>query len=80
MRVVILAFVGGVVLAAISAQATPLSLKASATELGAAPPVELVAHDCGHGWHRQHWRDHLPLALGSMPSVRWRAHKVGASL
>jgi hypothetical protein len=35
MRVVILAFVGGVVLAAISAQATPLSLKASATELGA---------------------------------------------
>jgi hypothetical protein len=58
MRAVILAFVGGVVLAAIPAQAAPLSLKASATELGIAPSVELVAHDCGHGWHRQHWRDH----------------------
>jgi hypothetical protein len=59
MRTVIVASVGGVVLVSISAQAAPLPLKASATELGTAPLVELVARDCGHGWHRQHWRDHL---------------------
>jgi hypothetical protein len=59
LRAMIVAFVGGVVLAAISAQAAPLLPNASATELDTAPFVELVAHDCGHGWHRQHWRDHL---------------------
>jgi streptogramin lyase len=59
MGAVSLAFVGGIALAAISAQAAPLSSKTIATEFGTAPPVELVAHDCGHGWHRQHWRDHL---------------------
>jgi hypothetical protein len=36
----------------------PLSRKLGVTELGAAPPVELVAGGCGWGGHRRHhWRD-----------------------
>jgi hypothetical protein len=58
MRAVILAFVVGVALAAGSAQAAPFSSKPRVIEFSAAPPVELVAQDCGHGWHRHHWRDH----------------------
>ena len=57
MRAVVVAFVSGVALAAVSAHAAPLPPKPSAIELGAAPPVELVAGGCGWGWHRQHWRD-----------------------
>ena len=49
----ILAVAGGLALAA-SAHATP---KPTATELGVAPPVELVRDGCGRGWHRTHWRD-----------------------
>ena len=59
MRAVILALLGEVILAAASAQAASLLRAASAPELGTAPPVELVAQDCGHGWHRHHGRDHL---------------------
>ena len=50
MRTVILASVLGLALAA-SAQATPLSSKPAAIELGAPPPVELVRDGCGRGWH-----------------------------
>jgi hypothetical protein len=42
-RAVIVAFVGGVALASMSAQAAPLPPKPSALELGAAPPAEPVA-------------------------------------
>jgi uncharacterized membrane-anchored protein len=59
MRAVILALLGEVILAAASAQAASLLRAASAPELGTAPPAELVAQDCGHGWHRHHWHDHL---------------------
>jgi hypothetical protein len=58
MRAVIVAFVSGAALAAVSAQAAPLRPDPGAMELGAAPSVELVAQGCGHGWHRPRWRDH----------------------
>jgi hypothetical protein len=58
MRAVILAFVVGVALAAGSAQAAPFSSKPRVIKSSPAPSAELVAQDCGHGWHRQHWRDH----------------------
>jgi hypothetical protein len=45
MRAVILALLGGVIFAAASAQAAPPLRKASAPEVGTAPPVELVAQD-----------------------------------
>ena len=57
MRAVIIAFVGGVALTGMSAQAAPIPPKVSPVELGVAPPVELVAQGCGRGWHRHHWRD-----------------------
>jgi len=43
MRAVVVAFVGGVALAVVSAQAAPLPPRPTAIELGAAPSVELVA-------------------------------------
>jgi hypothetical protein len=55
MRASILAFVGGLALAA-SAQAVPLAPNPGSIELVVAPPVELVA-GCGWGWHRVHWQD-----------------------
>jgi hypothetical protein len=55
MRAVIAAFVSGVVLT-VSAQAAPTP-KATLIELGAAPPIQLVAGGWGLGWHRHHWRD-----------------------
>jgi hypothetical protein len=58
MRAVILAFACGAALAAGLAQAAPLPPKPGVIEFSAAPTIELVAQDCGHGWHRQHWRDH----------------------
>jgi hypothetical protein len=55
MRAVFLAFVVGVALAAGSAQTAPFSSKPRVIEFSVAPSVELVAQDCGHGWHRHHW-------------------------
>jgi hypothetical protein len=57
MRAVIVAFVSGAALAAVSAKAAPLPPEPSAMELGAAPSVALVAQGCGWGWHRVYWRD-----------------------
>jgi hypothetical protein len=56
MRVAILAFAVGLALAT-SAQAAPVSPKAAGIEFGAAPPIELAAQGCGHGWQRSRWRD-----------------------
>ena len=50
MRAVIVAFVSGAALAAVSAQADPFTLVPSAMEFGAAPPVELVFGGWGSGW------------------------------
>jgi hypothetical protein len=56
MRGLILAFAGGLALAA-SAQAAPLAPNPASIELGVAPPVELVRDGCGRGLHRTRWRD-----------------------
>jgi hypothetical protein len=56
MRGLILAFASGLALAA-SAQAAPLAPNPASTELGAAPPVELVSDGCGRGCHRARWRN-----------------------
>jgi hypothetical protein len=58
MRAVILAFVIGIALAAGLSQAAPSPSKPRLIEFGISSPVKLVAQDCGHGWHRHHWRDH----------------------
>jgi hypothetical protein len=57
MQAFIVACVGGITLAA-SASAAPLALKPAANKLDATPPIELVDHGCGWGWHRVHWQDH----------------------
>ena len=58
MRVIVATFAGFVALVTFSVQAAPLPpVKASAIELGSAPPIEQVRDDCGHGWHRTGWRD-----------------------
>jgi hypothetical protein len=58
MRAAIVAFLSGLALAAAAVQAAPQPPgEAPAAELGAAPPIELVA-GCGWGWHRVHWQDH----------------------
>jgi hypothetical protein len=57
MRSAIFMLVSGVALAAVSAEAALLPPTLTSIELGAAPPVELVAGGCGWGWHRHHWRD-----------------------
>ena len=49
MRVVVSAFLGMAAMAAVSAQAAPISVPAE-VELGGPPPVELVAQGCGHGF------------------------------
>jgi len=56
MRRVILAFVGGLALAA-STQAAPVWRNTAGIEFGAAPPIELVRDGCGRGWHLSRWRD-----------------------
>ena len=56
MRGLILAFAGGLILAA-SAQAAPLAPNPPAVELRVPPPVELVRDGCGRGLHRTRWRD-----------------------
>jgi hypothetical protein len=49
---------GLALIAAVSAQAAPISaIKAPAAELGAKPPIEPIRDGCGHGWHRTHWHD-----------------------
>ena len=58
MRAAIVTFLSAIASAVMSVQAAPLPPKPSAIELGAAPPVELVAGVCGWGWHRTHWQDH----------------------
>jgi hypothetical protein len=57
MRVLILAFAGGLTLMP-PAQAAPLAPTPASIEAGAPPPFELVDHACGWGLHRVHWRDH----------------------
>jgi hypothetical protein len=57
MRAVIIAFVSGIALAVVSAQAAPLPSKPSAIELGTAPFIELVDHGCAWGCHHVHWQD-----------------------
>jgi hypothetical protein len=57
-RTILATLVSLMTIAAISAQAAPLTpAKADPLELAAPPPMELVRDDCGHGWHRTGWRD-----------------------
>jgi hypothetical protein len=56
MRGLILAFLSGLASAS-SVQAAPLAPKPALNELGS-PPVELVDHACGWGWHHVRWQDH----------------------
>ena len=58
-----------------AAQAPKRFTQAFPVELGAAPPIELVDHGCGWGWHRVHWHGHggrfdLPMRIGG-PSSGW---------
>jgi hypothetical protein len=57
MRTILAIAVGLVMLAAVPGEAAPLAAQANRVELGAAPPIELVAQGCGPGWHRRAWRD-----------------------
>jgi hypothetical protein len=69
MRATITALLALVALMSVSAQAGPLLPARSTTvELGAAPPIELVAQDCGPGWHRHHWRDRCAIGIGATAS------------
>jgi hypothetical protein len=56
MRVMPAMFVGLAALAALSAQAAPN--QANWVDLGATPPLDLVAQSCGHDWLRTRSRDH----------------------
>ena len=59
MRVIFSTFAGLGALAAVSVQAAPVPLiKATPADLSTVPPFQLVAQDCGPGWHRHHWRDY----------------------
>jgi hypothetical protein len=49
-------FVGLVALVTVSVQAAPN--KANWVDLGATPPLDLVAQSCGHNWLRTRSRDH----------------------
>ena len=57
MRVLLAVFLGSIAFAAISVEAAPVPAKPGLVDIGAAPPIELVAQGCGWGWHRAHWRD-----------------------
>jgi len=51
-------FVGFTALAALSAQAAPLSpAKAVPIALDANPAIELAAQGCGYGYRRTRWQD-----------------------
>ena len=56
-RALVLAFVCGVALAVVSAQATPLAPKPTTLEPGAMSPIQLASGGCGWGWHRHYWKD-----------------------
>jgi hypothetical protein len=56
MRVTPAMFVGLVALATVSVQAAPK--KVNWVDLGATPPLDLVAQSCGHNWLRTRSRDH----------------------
>jgi hypothetical protein len=56
MRALILAFVSGITMAGMSAQAAPLAPRPTPVELGAAPSVELIAGGCWWG----HWGRCVP--------------------
>jgi hypothetical protein len=56
MRVIPATFVGLVALANVSVQAAPNN--ANWVDLGAVPPLDLVAQSCGHEWLRTRSRDH----------------------
>jgi hypothetical protein len=56
MRITVGTFAGLLALATVSVEAAPLA--PNDIGLGAAPPIEQVRDDCGHGWHRTGWRDH----------------------
>jgi len=56
MRVTPAMLVGSVALATVSAQAAPN--QANWVDLGATPPLDLVAQSCGHNWLRTRSRDH----------------------
>jgi hypothetical protein len=49
-------FIGSVALATVSVQAA--SNNANWVDLGATPPLDLVAQSCGHNWLRTRSRDH----------------------
>jgi hypothetical protein len=56
MRVLIIAIAVGLAMAT-SAQAAPLAPNRASVEPGE-PPVRLVDHGCGWGWHPFRWQDH----------------------
>jgi len=58
MRTVIITLAGLIALGAVSARATPVApAKGAEAELGAGPPIALVAHGCGYGQRRTQWQD-----------------------
>ena len=57
MRLVLAAFVAGLLLAGGSASAAPQFAMPHQTGPGTAAPLHLVAGGCGIGFHRQRWRD-----------------------
>jgi hypothetical protein len=56
MRVTLAMFFGLAALAGLSVQAAPN--QANWVDLGATPPLDLVAQSCGHNWLRTRSRDH----------------------
>jgi mono/diheme cytochrome c family protein len=58
MRVMIAGFAGLMALSAASSEAAHLlPANTGRDTLGAAPPIEFVAHGCGHGYRRTSWQD-----------------------
>jgi hypothetical protein len=66
MRVTPAIFFGLVALASLSVQAAPN--KANWVDLGAMPPLDLVAQSCGHDWLRTRLRDHWGYGIGATAS------------
>jgi hypothetical protein len=58
MRTLVAALAGLVALSAVSIQAAPLPpSKATSSELGATPSIELVRDGCGYRYYRTRWQD-----------------------
>ena len=58
MRTVVISLAGLIVLAAVSARATPVAeTQGTEAELGARPPIEFVAHGWPLGQRRTQWQD-----------------------